>query len=204
MHSFECPQCQADLYYDGSRQMMYSDICKHKMCNVCVTRLIGASDKARGSCPDCKQPLLRSSYVARDEDEEQSDLTASVRRRILQIYNSDRRRFDSTPSYNDYLEKREDIIQTLASGVTDERKKKIEDESRQYRKEHQVEIVENESIKNSSFEEKVRSVVQQEGIMFEKLKLPINLKYHNANIKLVHVRTHKYMSILCRYFMSLL
>eukprot|EP00922_Rhytidocystis_sp_ex-Travisia-forbesii_P008004 GHVS01011801.1.p1 GENE.GHVS01011801.1~~GHVS01011801.1.p1 ORF type:complete len:116 (-),score=8.82 GHVS01011801.1:449-796(-) len=109
MHSFQCPQCQADMYFDGSRKMMYSDICKHKMCNFCVTRLIGVSDKSRGSCPDCKQPLLRSSYIDKDADEEQADFTASIRKRIIKIYNSDRKRFDCTPAYNDYLEKREDM-----------------------------------------------------------------------------------------------
>eukprot|EP00922_Rhytidocystis_sp_ex-Travisia-forbesii_P038488 GHVS01057325.1.p1 GENE.GHVS01057325.1~~GHVS01057325.1.p1 ORF type:complete len:274 (+),score=39.46 GHVS01057325.1:238-1059(+) len=187
MHSFMCPQCQADLYFDGSRRMLYSDICKHKLCNVCANRLIGVSDKCRGSCPECKQPLLRSSYVSRDPDEDQAELTAATRRRLLKIYNSERKRFDSTPSYNDYLERREDIIQALVSSVTsDDRKKKLEEETRQYRKANQVEIVENESLKNSSFEEQVRSVVRQEGTTFEKVKLPLSAKHLQHHIKLIH------------------
>eukprot|EP00922_Rhytidocystis_sp_ex-Travisia-forbesii_P008006 GHVS01011805.1.p1 GENE.GHVS01011805.1~~GHVS01011805.1.p1 ORF type:complete len:270 (-),score=29.04 GHVS01011805.1:57-866(-) len=186
VHSFLCPQCQADLYFDGNRRMLFSDICKHKMCNICANRLIGVYDNCRGSCPDCKQPLLRSSYVGKDPDDDQAELTASTRRRILKIYNSDRKRFDTTPAYNDYLERREDIIQALACGTSEDKRKKLEEETRLYRKDNQVEIVENESLKNSSFEDKVRSVVRMEGTIFEKIKLPLNTKHQQHNLKLIH------------------
>lgn len=118
--------------------------------------------------------VSRDNYVPETEYE----FLGSVRTDIVKIYNKKKTAFVNTPAYNDYLERREDIIEALSIMGSDERKQKVEEELQQYKKDHQVDIVANEAEKQQKLEEEVRLIVSVEGSRFEGIKEPIALVPH--------------------------
>eukprot|EP00921_Rhytidocystis_pertsovi_P018614 GHVQ01029488.1.p1 GENE.GHVQ01029488.1~~GHVQ01029488.1.p1 ORF type:complete len:159 (-),score=7.67 GHVQ01029488.1:106-582(-) len=112
MDLFQCPICLTNVYYDQTRKMLFSELCKHRTCDSCVDRLFGASDRTLRPCPECRQPLMKMNYVEREPEDEKMELAAAVRNRISKVYNNTRSRFQSTPMYHDYIERREEISNT--------------------------------------------------------------------------------------------
>lgn len=91
-----------------------------------VTALTVGSKGLR--CPICQAIAGASEWVDRGTEDSIVEQEKIIRQRVLSIYNSTRENFESTPTYNDYLEKREDTIYELVYGGDDNKKKALQEE----------------------------------------------------------------------------
>ncbi|CBZ50549.1 putative CDK-activating kinase assembly factor [Neospora caninum Liverpool] len=93
-----------------------------------------------------------------------------IRKRVEAIYNSTRERFPDTPAYDDYREKKEDIVYQLVSGTDEAVKRKLEAELRAYERQNTKLIKENKEERKQREKEKIFQIVQREGIFYEVVK----------------------------------
>lgn len=88
-----------------------------------------AKRAARGQrCPLCGLITASEEWIDRGVEESLFDQEKLIRQRVMAVYNSVRDNFNTTPAYNDYLEKREGTIFELAYGTDDTQRKALQEE----------------------------------------------------------------------------
>ncbi|ESS29756.1 CDK-activating kinase assembly factor MAT1 protein [Toxoplasma gondii RUB] len=173
MDNYDCPVCYESCYFHPERKLFHSDVCKHRICGSCLHIHFGengARGERRGFCPVCRTSLTRANYKETDPDMEVLETEKEIRRRVEAIYNSTRERFPDTPAYDDYREKKEDIVYQLVSGSDEAVKRKLEAELRAYERQNLKLIQENKEERKQREKEKIFQIVQREGIFYEVVK----------------------------------
>eukprot|EP01068_Selenidium_serpulae_P018006 Selendium_serpulae@DN6428_c0_g1_i2.p2 len=137
---------------------------------------------------------------SRDLDAVALEKERSVRRKVLSIYSKGRRCFVNTPEYHIYVERREDMIYTLAYETNDVIKKEIQRDLNAYKAENQKEIVENEQQRENEEKDEIRRIVEEEGDFYERVKQPyINGFRHPGRELLVHPLKREFAALFSEH-----
>ncbi|PFH36189.1 CDK-activating kinase assembly factor MAT1 protein [Besnoitia besnoiti] len=199
MDNYECPVCYESCYYQPERKLFHSDVCKHRICGSCLHLHFGENGRGgvrgerRGFCPVCRTSLTRANYKETDPDMEVLEAEKEIRKRVEAIYNSTRERFPDTPAYDDYREKKEDIVYQLVRGSDEAVKRKLEAELRAYERQNLKTIQENKDVLKQREKEKIFQIVQREGVFYEVVKRrPALSRAAIAKENLVHPLERQY------------
>eukprot|EP00941_MAST-03F_sp_MAST-3F-sp1_P003417 g3417.t1 len=126
-------------YFDTNLRFQISQ-CGHRFCSTCVNRLFTHSQVV--PCPVCKTPVTRAGLSTKTKSQLECSRILKVRQTIMASYNKTEDDFNSLLAFNDYLERREEIIHNLAFHVDEEATNK---EVALYCKANRDEIVRNRS-----------------------------------------------------------
>ncbi|KAK9174525.1 CDK-activating kinase assembly factor MAT1, partial [Cryptosporidium meleagridis] len=170
---YSCPLCMTSTYYKNDIKMYFGDPCGHKFCSECSTKANNSKKSTsilRGSnqiCPVCHGFVK---YIADFEYGETDFLKfeSQARKQVYTILNETRKDFKDTPCYDNYLEKREDLIYKLIYG-NDTEKKSTQDFLNQYSKENQVAILDRKTREETLLRNDILEIVQKEGTFYEQL-----------------------------------
>ncbi|KNC53835.1 uncharacterized protein AMSG_12288 [Thecamonas trahens ATCC 50062] len=130
-----CPECRTQLHF-SRLELLVSVVCGHKRCSKCFAR---AFTTKAAKCPTCARLVNRSDYRKPTFADGAVERDVYIRKKVLEVYNKDRKEFDSDRAYNDYLEEVEEIIFDYTYGdlkVIDETAEKV----KAYAKLHAAEI----------------------------------------------------------------
>jgi len=127
------------------------------------------------------------------------EVRGNTRRRIFSVLNKTRRDFPATPAYEDFTEAREDLIlrflelhaaQTLpeAAGLREE----LNRELAAYERENEEQILAARSIEDERKKDRIKEVVRQEGLFFER----VNADYAHRDKVLSHPLEAQYSNLL--------
>ena len=117
------------------------------------------------------------------------EVRGNVRRRICLVMNKSRVDFPSTPGYDDFLDEREDVIrkflelhatQTLPEAAA--MREELNRELANYEAANAEQILASKSLEDERKRERIKEVVRQEGLFFER----INAEYSNRDKVLSH------------------
>ncbi len=113
--------------------------------------------------------------------EENVSIANGVRKKVFAIMNKTRDDFDATPSYDDFLELREDtvlqMIQTLVQGTMskaekDDLNKKLED----YKMVNQEQITRSETSLVDRNRTRIQNIINAEGIIYERINAEFGVR----------------------------
>ena len=109
MEQYECPVCGENCYYNPERRLYYSEICSHRLCDRCLAILYNegpaaapaapaatgaavasaaapaAAANAQASCPICRRPVTRGSFVLTEPEVELFSVEKEVRQRVNNV-----------------------------------------------------------------------------------------------------------------------
>lgn len=117
------------------------------------------------------------------------EVRGNVRRRICMVMNKSRIDFSSTPGYDDFLDEREDVIrrflelhatQTLPEAAA--MREELNRELAAYEAANAEQILASRSLEDERKKERIKEVVRQEGLFFER----VNAEYANRDKVLSH------------------
>ncbi|KAJ1608993.1 ring domain-containing protein [Cryptosporidium canis] len=193
---YSCPLCMTVTYYKNDIKMYYGDPCGHKFCSECSTKASNnkksTSSILRGSnqvCPICQ------SFVKYIPDFEfgETDFIRSegqARKQVYSILNESRKDFKDTPCYDNFLERREDLIYKLIYG-SDSEKKSTEEFLNQHSKENQVAILDRKTRDETLWRNDILDIVQKEGTFYEQLN-QLSQNTSIDHIQIVHPLQNEY------------
>ncbi|XP_055388960.1 uncharacterized protein LOC129618114 [Condylostylus longicornis] len=188
-----CDVCFESAYASIENKLLTSVHCGHRVCRRCLHRqqqcteaattanLAATTDgptqkiqrTAAGSrnqglkCPVCQSGVSIDDWMDRGLEETLFEQERLIRQRVLNVYNSARDNFESTPLYNNYLERREETIYELAFGSDDSRKKVLQEELQTADNQNQKEITECRQKAKQKEEEEIKDIVDKEGVFYE-------------------------------------
>lgn len=155
-----------------------SSLCEHRCCVRCL--LVAAKPGAsRGTalselppqtaveCPVCHEPGELRSWADERSEEVNLESERAIRQKVFGLMNRMRVKFDSTPAYDAYLERREEIVYTLVHSNDAEEVATLQEELQAIEAENQREIVECRQKELQLEAEEIRQIVQNEGIFPE-------------------------------------
>ncbi|KAF9763225.1 RNA polymerase II transcription factor B subunit 3 [Nosema granulosis] len=106
MSDAKCPVCKTDSYLNPEL-VLYISPCFHKICENCLNRYF-ASGKSK--CQECGIELRKINYMTSTFEDIEVEKECKIRRQLDRYFNRDESEFDTEESYNDYLEKLEDLV----------------------------------------------------------------------------------------------
>lgn len=155
-----------------------SSLCEHRCCIRCL--LVAAKPGAsRGTalselppqtaiqCPVCREPSELRSWADERSEEVNLESEKAIRQKVFGLMNRMRVKFESTPAYDAYLERREEIVYTLVHSNDAEEVASLQEELQAIEAENQREIVECRQKELQLEAEEIRQIVEREGIFPE-------------------------------------
>eukprot|EP01112_Ceratiomyxa_fruticulosa_P007913 TRINITY_DN2061_c0_g1_i1.p1 TRINITY_DN2061_c0_g1~~TRINITY_DN2061_c0_g1_i1.p1 ORF type:complete len:304 (+),score=75.07 TRINITY_DN2061_c0_g1_i1:104-1015(+) len=157
-----CVLCKQDEYLHPTMKLMNS-VCGHKFCESCVT--IRFMKNSTMMCPLCNMKLTKNSLMRSDDSNLEKENT--IRKRVLKVYNRRQEDFPNLDSYNDYLEKVEDLIFNLINQIDVE---STTEEIQRYQRENQDSITIN-AAKRASEEQTLAARIVEEKLKQEQRRV---------------------------------
>lgn len=117
--------------------------CWHQYCTTCLDRLLMRQQKFQ--CLKCSTLVKRSTLDARSRDEIEVERDVLARRKVLAVFNKPQSSFESDKEYNDYCERREDLVADLCAGG--DVAKSVQETLKKYQSEHSSDVARNASEK---------------------------------------------------------
>ncbi|OII74771.1 RING domain protein [Cryptosporidium ubiquitum] len=199
---YSCPLCMTSTYYKNDIKMYFGDSCGHQFCSECSTKANNkksSSSILRGSsqiCPVCHSFVK---YIPDFEYGETDFLKSEgqARKQVYAILNETRKDFKDTPCYDNFLEKREDLIYKLIYG-NDAEKKYTQEFLNQYSKENQVAILDRKTREETLLRNDILEIVQKEGIFYEQLN-QLSQNTTIDHLQIVHPLQNEYPEFFQNY-----
>lgn len=201
MSSSLCPICREDYKAAFEVKVLRSEACGHVACSRCLSRVGGVrSDPSQKgglvwvdeskpvNCPTCQAPVMPEQWEDTTNEINVFERESLIRARVMSVLNVDRKSFESTPVYNNFLEEREDIIFDLVFSSDENVRKDRAEYLKQYELDHQASVLEALERQKRHDEETVKDIVAKEGTFYEMVKQNYGpgFLHFKTNAKLVH------------------
>eukprot|EP00916_Digyalum_oweni_P020359 GHVL01033898.1.p1 GENE.GHVL01033898.1~~GHVL01033898.1.p1 ORF type:complete len:191 (+),score=44.59 GHVL01033898.1:46-618(+) len=188
MSDYKCGVCLEDFYYQPE-QLRLTRECKHQFCKQCITQQFEHTVGTSIACPICRRRI--ENFENKTFDEIEVDSQYKIRKEVYDIMNKYEEDFSDIKEYDDFSEKREDLIVNLSSTnnmIKNAAKKYLET----YKIENQLQIHEFERVHVERQSTKIKEIVEKEGVFYEIVKM--SFKYANRD-SLKHVNIYIYIYI---------
>jgi CDK-activating kinase assembly factor MAT1 len=198
---FTCFICFEAAFTSLNNRVLTSRLCGHKVCSNCLK----LQEKSKPTicefnakvahikendniikCPICCYETKFTDWIDRETTDTQFEQYKAVSQRVSAVYNLTRQYFNNTPAYNDYLEKKEEIICELLNNPNEKERKRIQTELNNYEAENQKQIIECQQVLKKMECDWIRDIVEKEGIFYEKVKLDFENGFKTRSTNLVH------------------
>lgn len=116
-----CPVCKTSRYLNRDLEFLIHPDCYHPMCTNCVNRIFR---EGPNQCPyaGCFKTLRRRGFREPWFNDLSVERECDIRRRVTAVFNKVEEDFETLADYNDYLEKVEDLTESLVNGGEEARR----------------------------------------------------------------------------------
>lgn len=156
-----CFSCGVDFYHNTEIRMLFSVVCNHCVCEPCVKRLF--TNRQKRCCPACGQNVKVEDFSEQNGESRQVESEMKVRRQICEIYCRGRSDFKDTPSYDDYLEEREDVVNKLADASSQEEATELWRAASLHREQNAEQIFSAQKTQTQEELRKIQAIIREEG-----------------------------------------
>lgn len=101
-----CPQCKSDSYLNPNIKIFISP-CYHRMCENCVSRIFSQGES---ECPECGTFLRKMNFISQTFEDISVERECRIRKILIKVFNKTEEDFESSTSFEDYMEKNEDMV----------------------------------------------------------------------------------------------
>eukprot|EP01057_Protomagalhaensia_wolfi_P000574 Protomagalhaensia_wolfi_Nauph_80__573@NODE_1324_length_1588_cov_134_064558_g1023_i0_p1_GENE_NODE_1324_length_1588_cov_134_064558_g1023_i0NODE_1324_length_1588_cov_134_064558_g1023_i0_p1_ORF_typecomplete_len293_score47_57MAT1/PF06391_13/1_7e18zfRING_5/PF14634_6/8_9e06zfRING_UBOX/PF13445_6/0_0011zfC3HC4_5/PF17121_5/0_0022zfC3HC4/PF00097_25/0_0061zfRING_2/PF13639_6/0_022zfC3HC4_2/PF13923_6/0_013zfC3HC4_3/PF13920_6/0_33zfRING_4/PF14570_6/6_5zfRING_4/PF14570_6/61ProkRING_4/PF14447_6/41ProkRING_4/PF14 len=198
-----CPVCREDYLTVFEVKLFRSGVCGHPVCSRCLTNNANGKLSKTGQwidleqvlkCLVCGVPAAAGQWTDTAPEENLLEKEALVRARVLAILNGDRKSYQNTPAYNQFLEEREEIIYDLVFSDDDSLKAQRQTYLKQYEMEFQQQILEASERQRLREKQWIQEIVEKEDVFYEIVNQGFaakNFGFKNTDRKrLVHKLQH--------------
>eukprot|EP01054_Gregarina_sp_Poly1_P005841 Gregarina_sp_Poly_1__5840@NODE_3078_length_1401_cov_196_742129_g1949_i0_p1_GENE_NODE_3078_length_1401_cov_196_742129_g1949_i0NODE_3078_length_1401_cov_196_742129_g1949_i0_p1_ORF_typecomplete_len318_score43_72MAT1/PF06391_13/9_3e18zfRING_5/PF14634_6/1_5e05zfRING_UBOX/PF13445_6/0_00046zfC3HC4_5/PF17121_5/0_00073zfC3HC4_2/PF13923_6/0_0093zfC3HC4/PF00097_25/0_0085DUF573/PF04504_14/0_016zfRING_2/PF13639_6/0_03DUF416/PF04222_12/0_025zfRING_4/PF14570_6/4_2zfRING_4/PF14570_6/1_1e02Folliculin/PF11704_8/0 len=195
-----CPVCREDYLTVFEVKLFRSAVCGHPVCSKCLitqgnaklslTKTVQWSDPEQQlRCLVCGVPSRAASWTDTSYEENILERESLIRDRVLSILNCDRKSYETTPAYNEFLEEREEIIYDLVFSDDEELKAQRQNYLKQYEVEFQQRILEASERHKLNERNWIRNIVEKEDVFYEIVSSRLHTNFKSGKVdkrKLVH------------------
>lgn len=139
-----CPVCKTQRYFNKDMEFVINPECYHRMCKTCMERIFRDGPN---QCPyaGCHKTLRLRGFKTAYFSDLGVEREVDIRRRVAAVFNKVEDDFDSLDSYNEYLERVEDLTDNLVNGSED-KKSIAERELLDWEAQHKADIERNKKL----------------------------------------------------------
>ncbi|KAL2112544.1 hypothetical protein VUR80DRAFT_7282 [Thermomyces stellatus] len=154
-----CPVCKTSRYLNRDLEFLINPDCYHPMCVNCANRIFR---EGPNQCPyaGCYKTLRRRGFRTPWFNDLSVEREVDIRRRVAAVFNKAEEDFETLADYNNYLEKVEDLTESLVNGG-EEQRKAAERELMEWEAAHKAEIEANKK-RRGELDEMARKRMQAE------------------------------------------
>lgn len=155
-----CPVCKTQRYFNKDMEFRINPECYHRMCKTCMERIF---KDGPNQCPyaGCHKTLRLRGFKAAYFSDLKIEREVDIRRRVAAVFNKVEDDFESLDSYNEYLEKVEDLTDNLVNG-TDAKRSQAESELVEWENQHKADIERNKKLARESDEARQRRLASEQ------------------------------------------
>eukprot|EP01055_Gregarina_sp_Pseudo9_P003852 Gregarina_sp_Pseudo_9__3851@NODE_3_length_7435_cov_15_869389_g2_i0_p4_GENE_NODE_3_length_7435_cov_15_869389_g2_i0NODE_3_length_7435_cov_15_869389_g2_i0_p4_ORF_typecomplete_len295_score64_61MAT1/PF06391_13/4_4e19zfRING_5/PF14634_6/2_1e05zfRING_UBOX/PF13445_6/0_0011zfC3HC4_5/PF17121_5/0_0018zfC3HC4/PF00097_25/0_0034zfC3HC4_2/PF13923_6/0_0096zfRING_2/PF13639_6/0_008DUF416/PF04222_12/0_047zfC3HC4_3/PF13920_6/0_62Folliculin/PF11704_8/0_45Folliculin/PF11704_8/6_5e02FYVE/PF01363_21/6_4FYVE/PF01363_21/4 len=173
-----CPVCREDYLTVFEVRIFRSAVCGHPVCSKCLithgNAKLNLSKTTQWTDPEqtlkclvCGVPSKAVAWEDTSMEENLLERESMIRGRVLSILNCDRKSYETTPAYNEFLEHREEIIYDLVFSEDEELKAQRHNYLKQYEVEFQQRILEASERQRVRERNRIREIVEKEAVFYE-------------------------------------
>eukprot|EP01053_Blabericola_migrator_P000375 Blabericola_migrator_1__374@NODE_1093_length_5463_cov_81_535211_g748_i0_p4_GENE_NODE_1093_length_5463_cov_81_535211_g748_i0NODE_1093_length_5463_cov_81_535211_g748_i0_p4_ORF_typecomplete_len299_score59_68MAT1/PF06391_13/1_3e17zfRING_5/PF14634_6/0_00011zfRING_UBOX/PF13445_6/0_00011zfC3HC4_5/PF17121_5/0_00024zfC3HC4/PF00097_25/0_0055MVP_shoulder/PF11978_8/0_88MVP_shoulder/PF11978_8/14zfRING_2/PF13639_6/0_0083zfC3HC4_2/PF13923_6/0_021ProkRING_4/PF14447_6/34ProkRING_4/PF14447_6/1_5RNA_replicase_B/PF len=204
-----CPVCREDYLTVFEVKLYRAGSCGHPICSRCLVSQGNAKLNKTGQWQDpqqvlkclvCGVPSKAADWSDTSQEENLLEKEALVRTRVMSVLNCDRKSYETTPAFNEFLEQREDIIYDLVFSEDDELKAQRQAFLKQYEIEFQQKILEASERQRLREKQWIKEIVEREDVFYEIVNAGFSggIKYNKQTDKKKFV--HKLQQLHPQYF----
>ncbi|VDP19941.1 unnamed protein product [Soboliphyme baturini] len=156
-----CPQCKSSDYNNRDFVLMINE-CGHPLCRNCVDRMFS---RQSGPCPTCRRVLKRSSFWQQMFEDPLTEKEVFFRKKLQKVFTLVENDFPDLRSYNDYLEKFENLVFNL---VNDRHVEETKREVAEFAKQHEEQIARSKNRKTKD-DEWIQAMLDEEEMMHQRV-----------------------------------
>lgn len=157
---FECSACRINYYHVNDVRMFYS-ACDHRICERCFGRLFRIGRMY--PCPACGQNLRAEDFSEHSQDEQQANAELKIRRQVCDVFCRTSEDFETLSEFNNYLERREDLVYRLVNPISQEDEKEAWREISAHKEANAEHILRAQQLKPKRRVAKILNVISEEG-----------------------------------------
>lgn len=106
MSNLECPICKSDSYLNPNIKIFISP-CFHKICEQCMYKIFA---HGQAPCPQCGTQLRRINFISSTFEDIEVERDIRIRKLMNKYFKRERKDFNDSEEFNNYLEHYEDVV----------------------------------------------------------------------------------------------
>ena len=183
----KCPLCDG-LINETDNIIYRSVVCGHLYCANCVVSAYPfisqqnedkiTKNNTTVKCLVCSETFSADNFVTWSSEINVYNRALGIRKKVMNVLNFDRACFDDSPSYNDFIESREEYIDLLINKQNSEEAAKIDELLHNLSITYQSKILETEERAKKKHFESIKKIFDEEGNFYELVKLSYGPGFH--------------------------